>query len=400
MPKSYRILISFLVLLLGLFIYLENARPEKPDWTPTFSSQDKIPLGSFIFYENLENKDLAVAQVPQTPYEFLQDTTLQGTYFFLNPAMEMSPSGYKALLDWVKKGNRVFIASYDSPFFSSDSLSLKIKRKQSIKSIRDYPEFNLTDPEFKSDSAYVFKHNTSIAYFSQLDSAKTKVLGKVGLETDSTDFNAEPNYVEVSYGKGKFFLHTSPEVFSNAFLLSENNYHYTERAMAYLDKENPVYFDLSFDQKYQYGQTSPLYVLFSNRYLKWGYYFLLIGGLLFVIFEGKRKQKAIKVIPPLRNSTYDYTRTIAGMYLETGDHGSMAAKKIAQFQNYIRKEFNIPDVSFDRGLADKLGEQTENSEEDIEDLFKLINHIQESQSISEKELITLNQKIINFKENS
>src|SRR5699024_3525281 len=103
--------------------------------------------------------------------------------------------------------------------------------------------------------------------------------------------------------------------FSNFFMLTKHNYAYAEKAMAYLNLKGKVCYDVSHDRAFTTYYTSPLYVFLGNKYLKWGYYFILIGAILFIIFEGKRKQKAIKVIPPLRNKTYDYTRTIAGMYL-------------------------------------------------------------------------------------
>src|SRR5699024_2864468 len=129
-----------------------------------------------------------------------------------------------------------------------------------------------------------------------------------------------------------------------------------------------------------------------NRYLKWAYYLLIIAVILFVLFEGKRKQKAIKVIDPPKNMSYDYTRTIAGMYLNKKDHATIAHKMIGQFLNYIRVELRTGVDKIDKELIDRLEELTHNPREEIKALFEQLNTMQKARFVSEKDLKSLNKK--------
>src|SRR5699024_409230 len=199
---------------------------------------------------------------------------------------------------------------------------------------KSYPHYNLVNPALAPQRDYVFKHPQPVQYFSRLDTLEQVVLGEAKLEADSTyQSDKQINFIKAPLGKGKLLLHTSPQVFTNFFMLSGKNYEYTENLLSYLDLARPIYYDAYHDPG-KAAYLSPLYIILTNKYLKWGYYMLLIGVVLFVIFEGKRKQKAIKVLPPFRNKTYEYTRTIAGLYLDKKDHTAIAHKKIDQFLGF------------------------------------------------------------------
>jgi hypothetical protein len=110
--------------------------------------------------------------------------------------------------------------------------------------------------------------------------------------------------------------------------------------MAYMDPGATVY----WDKYYKSGKTfytSSLYILLGNKALKWAYYFLLAGAVLFIIFQGKRKQRAVPVVTPLKNQTYEYSRTIADLYVEQKKYKALAEKKIEHFYDHIRRHYRI-----------------------------------------------------------
>lgn len=399
MSKSYKILLGIMVLLLGIFIVMEASRPEPLDWTPTYSVKDKIPLGTYVFFHSLENKAPNLKKIDQPPFNFLQDSTLHGTYFFVNNALGFNKAEVNKMLGWVKKGNTLFVSTNYISKLILDTLNLTRGRKLRRKSLVNYPQYNFSNPSLKADSAYLFKHNAGLGFFEDIDTLKQTVLGVARLKTDSTKTQKnEINFLEAPFGKGKIFMHSSPQVFSNFFMLSKHNYDYAENLLAYINVKGNVFYDVYYDHG-KVIHTSPLYVFLNNKYLKWAYYFVLIGTIFFILFEGKRKQKAIKAVPPLKNKTYDYTRTIAGMYLEKKDHTSIAHKKIIQFLEFVRKELRTDVQKIDSELIKRLRQLTENSEEDIKALFDEIQRLQSSEHISKQELLDLNQGIINFKNN-
>lgn len=400
MPRSYKIILGILALLIGLSIYMEARQPAPIDWTPTYSVRDKIPMGTYVFYHSLKDKAKTFKPVDRPPYEFLQDSVDQGTYFFVNRELEFNDPELKALLAWVRQGNTVFLSAQYSNLFDSDTLNLKWHEK--IRPGRGTPrgKFNFTNPDLAADSSYAINLHGTPGYFKKIDSARQKVLGTARFALDSAEASPqEINFLEAPYGDGRFLLHTTPQVFTNHFMLSADNFEYAEKLLAYMDLDAPLYFDTYHDAGERIP-ASPLYVVLGNKYLKWGYYFLLIGAVLFIIFKGKRKQKAIQVIPPLKNKSYEYVRMISGLYLDDQAHTAIAHKKINQFLQDVREKFGVDAQNIDDALINRLKEQTGKRKKSLETLFDQIKNLQKRQDISKEELKSLTQNINQFKANS
>ena len=123
----------------------------------------------------------------------------------------------------------------------------------------------------------------------------------------------------------------------------------------------------------------------------------LIGVLFFVIFEGKRKQRSIKVLTPLKNQTLAFTRTIANMYYEHQDHKNLAEFKISYLLEFIRTKLHIPTTTIDDTFYKFVALRSGNTFEEVEKLFKFCDEIHLNNQISMDELIKLNKMIEKFK---
>ena len=121
-----------------------------------------------------------------------------------------------------------------------------------------------------------------------------------------------------------------PKAFTNYFILKDNNQEYTAGLLSYLDTERPIYMD-NFHKSGKSFYTSPMYLFLNTKEFKWAYYLVLIGALIYIIFEGKRKQRAIPIVPPVKNQTVAFTRTIADMYFEKGELHLITKHKIDYF---------------------------------------------------------------------
>lgn len=399
MTKQVKLLIVAIVVLLGGLVYLESAQ-KKVDWAPTYSVKDKNPLGTYVFYHSLKSIVEELHLVSRSPFEFFSDTTQTGqTYIGVHYSYPMNDAAQNALLKWVSVGNTALISAVTSELFTSDSLHLNWKYVKNTNHVLTYPTYDLVNPKLALKEKVVFSHPDILAYFSEIDTADYTVLG-IGnfLHKDTVDLAPRINFIEISVGKGKLLLQTSPQAFSNYIMLRKTNYRYAEGALSYLDLTDKVFYDVYFDSKFKDYHNSPLYVLLGNKYLKWGYYFLLIGAVLFVLFEGKRRQKAIRVIPPVRNRSYDYVRTISGLYLQHKDHTAIAHKVIAQFLIELQKEWHIEIKVINEQLINRLTELTHHPAEEISTLFREIKRLQEKQMISKAELLNLNQLITHFKQ--
>ena len=124
---------------------------------------------------------------------------------------------------------------------------------------------------------------------------------------------------------------------------------------------------------------------------------MLIGVLIYIIFEGKRKQRAIPIVKPLKNQTVDFTRTIANMYYENGKHKDIAQHKVQHFLEFIRNTMHLSTSEINDSFIKNLAARSNNSIEDTQTLFKLINSLNQKAKIENKELERLNTLIEQFK---
>ena len=397
MSRGYKIILVLLVLLLALLTFLEASEPQEINWSPSYSSKDKIPLGTYVLSENLKDQTLNMKSVNVPPFEFLKDSNLTGTYFFLNNHLYIDEPEFNRLLSWVSKGNTAFLIAEDFSENILDTLNLELKITPPKKGISSKPFLNFTDSTLKSAHSWTYDRETYNVIFQPKDSIETEVLGTSHLRADASEEEHEKiNFLRVSFGRGALYMHSTPKAFSNYFLLSGRNSDYAERALAYIPKEKT----LLWDQYYKTGKsfnTSPLYILLNNRQLKWAYYFLIFGALFFVLFEGKRKQRSIPVLKPLQNQTYNFTRTIAGLYLDRKDYKSIATKKIALFLEYVRTRFRVATDKRNDDFFQRLASFSGNSFEEVKQLWTQIDDLEKKQAVRKNDLLNLNKAITAFK---
>tara|TARA_R100000687_G_scaffold82646_1_gene82747 strand:- start:286 stop:1500 length:1215 start_codon:yes stop_codon:yes gene_type:complete len=398
MGKTSKLFFAAFLLLVIFLTYLEATEPEPVNWTPSYMSDDKIPLGSFVFYDSWKNtENWKFEEVGVPPFEKLSDSLENGTYFFLNNAVYFDQDELNKLLDWVSNGNHLFISARGVSPELLDTLHLENKVFIPKNDLSSKPQLNFENSALKKENDFKFKNEFSSLYFHQKDSAQIEVLGKINIQGDEK--NSQPNFIRSDFGKGKIYLHNTPEAFGNYFLLSNENYEYAENILAYMDKENQVF----LDNYYKAGKTyysSPLYILLSDTRLKWAYYFLLAGCVLFIIFEGKRKQRSIPVVNPLKNQSYEYAKTVGNLYLEEKEYEELISKKINLFLEYIRLQYKISTKTIDEEFYSLLAAKSGNSVASGKKLFVKIEKLSNNKSAGKSEFYELSDAINNFKSHS
>ncbi|QIE58119.1 DUF4350 domain-containing protein [Rasiella rasia] len=399
MTKLQKIVFFSMLLLVALLVYAEATKRQPISWFPSYSRVDKIPLGTYVLHDLLSEKleDNFIEQ-HRPPYEVLADTTLEGTYFFVNNYLGFDTVELEELLTWTERGNTLFLSSNSFAVKLLDTLSLDMTTEYHINNLGTEPLLALVNENLKAKQPYHIERSLTIRPFMFADTLSQTVLGVTESYLDSlVNSEPKPNFIKTSFGKGTVYLHSQPEVFTNYFILEKDNVNYTEGVLAYINTDKPLY----WDSHYKSGkpiQTSPLHILLNNKYLRWAYYMMLIGALLFVLFEGKRKQRKIAVVAPPSNKTFEYTRTIAGMYWDQKDYGAIANKQIALFLEFIRTRLRIPTETMNSRFMKTVAARSGNTEEDTKALFTFIQQIQALEQITPETLFKLHTKITTYKQ--
>lgn len=388
--RQYRLFISCFLVVLALYIIAELNRPKPINWTVTLTKGDKNPFGSFILYERL-NDIFPKAQVEsyRTPV-YNQVNNYSGdntTYILRSQSMPMSENDVDELFNYVAKGNYVLLSASELSKPLLDTLHLDTELYLSPFT-QDSVSINFTEPSLASPVNYTFKKGFLNEYFSKLDTASTTILG--------TNNKQQANLVRIQVGKGFFIVHANPLVFSNYFMLHQNNAAYTAAVLSQLPEGVEK---IMWDEYYNLGRlgaATPLRFFLSNDYLRWALRLAIIGMLLYVLFEMKRRQRVIPIITPLKNTTVAFIKTIATVFLQQKDNRSVAGKKITYFLELVRNKYFIATTHLNDEFVDVLSRKSGVERDQINELVQMIYTVQQVEQLPDKHLLVLNNKIDNF----
>lgn len=391
MNKKITIYIVLLVVVLGILILIDGSRPKPINWTPTYSVNDKIPLGLYVFNKELPElfKGQNIEKLRVTPYEYFNELydyeaknyISNGSFISISENNTIDNESVKELVYFANHGNTVFLSAKDFPQSLLDTLNLKVDGGYSFK---DSISLSLNS---QKNEKYSFNEGIGFTYFDSIGTQNTEILGYQEFSKGK-----KPNFIKVPFGNGNFLLHTQPTAFSNFYLLKGNHYKYTEGLLSYIP-EGTIHW---YSKQFMYDEdvsSNPLRYILSQPALKWTMWLGIIAFLIFILFNAKRKQRIIPQITPLKNTTIDFAKTIGNLYYQEGNHHTIIEKKIIYFLEHIRNEYHIDTYSLDDVFIEKLHLKTGKPVEDIEKTVSLIKKHRHQFESSEADVIAINKAI-------
>ena len=443
MDRKVKIYITVLVLLFVGFIYIDSSKPKPINWTPTYSTKDKIPFGLYVLQEEIKEmfKENGIEKINVTPYEYFEDSTkayvdefndeaysdnYDDEYDDSDVAIDSSAAvenatdesialeitdtialephqninfvsitefntidntSVAALCRFASEGNTVFMSAKSFPQSLQDSLKILMENEY------DHSDGIMQWVANKKlgTKKYNIIEGNGKNYFSNIDTLNTTVLGYQSQNKDSV----RVNFIKVKYGDGSFILHTQPAAFTNIHMLKNDHYEYVQKVLSYIPKGK---FLISIDGENDENiRKSSMDFWLNQPAFKWGWRLLLFALLLFMIFNAKRKQRIVPIIKPLANTTVDFTKTIGNLYFLEGDHDNLINKKIIYFLEKIRNEYLVDTSKLDEDFVSKLHQKSGKKITDIKKVVFLINTYRRSPHTSiEEDLIQINNAIENI----
>lgn len=362
----------------------------KTDWNINLSRDNKNPYGLYLAYHSLKYL------FPESKIEYLNpaynisrlNTRLKNTdkafVVFIGQSFTMTDEESEDLLRLISSGKNVMISAYNI----SDNLMQRLQTKQHLPSI--YAQDASQCINMKDDAArdYCYKGESVMAYFNpdtdKGDSAKPYY--GLGATSENVD-----DYIVYSIGDGKLFLHAAPLVFSNYFLLQNNNQAYLHKVFSFVSyADNVLWMDFNIREAQHYSDWS---VLWRNKATRMFFIMSFIALLLYVLFEMKRKQKIIPVVKPNENTSVAFVETVGRLYYNTGNHTNLSEKMVQHFLEFVRVHYylstNILDEEFEKSLSAKSGI----SSSKVKTLVHQINQVQHGAVVDERFLFELHSNI-------
>jgi hypothetical protein len=228
--------------------------------------------------------------------------------------------------------------------------------------------------------------------FSSVDTSITNILGK--------NATGDINYVKITYESGgSISIHLAPMAFTNFFLLHNDNKQYYDNALSHLPKDvDEVKWDDYFrnrtaNKKEGFSKLSPF---LNDDILKWAFWLTVILFGIIYLFESKRKQSIVPVIPPVKNASLDFVKTIGRLYFQRKDNKNLALKMSAHFLDYVRNRYNLPTSVLNEEFENKLAYKSDYDRTAIRDIVYSIKTLPDQLSLTDDELLIFNDKLENF----
>lgn len=360
-------------------------------------SKDKSPFGCFAIYNLLDRVYAKSYRLNnQTFYNLNNAQKKTASLLIVNDNINFNKNDMRSLFEFLDKGNTVFISvtqfngaladtfhirtdfDYSDYFTSVDSLMKKegVKIKMNAVNYKKKP--------------FSYSRVASSAYFRNFDSTRFKALADLG--KDKTCL------IGANIGKGKLYLMTMPDVFGNYFIVDDPNRQFVYAMMSLLKND-----ELIWDEYYKtYNVTNYSFIKFvlESDALYTAYLLIIFILIFYMIFEGRRRQRAIPVIEPPKNSTLEFVNVVSHVYYNSQNHQSIAAEKIKFFYETIRRKFNVNTNQITDDFFNEISVLSGIEKKLVRQLFVYCEKLKEPIEINENELIELNRQIHNFNKNS
>jgi hypothetical protein len=386
----------FLILALALMCYsCRKSASDLPDLRESYGNNDTRPFGAAIAFRLLQYTypDLSIWEQKKSFQESINwYNDKHALYISVSKKLFMTPADVKILRNYAIAGNTVVLAAAEIDTSFLDKLGLGMRSLQienfgpaayAQAAVSDRP---IPDPVI----SYKYYYYPFINYFDRYDSATSFPISYNSIR--------KPNGMRIILGEGQFIIFSDPRIFSNYFLLTRGNHSYLVNLFRHLpDSPDKIYWNEYFLKNSNSSDDfSSLAAIMKYPALRWAFWVVVGLGLIYIFFNGKRRQRIIPVRKPVENSSVAYAEAIAGLYLKQHDNRIIALKMGTWFREYLRNHYFIQHTVINESYIDSLSRKTGVSPVVVKDLYDILATSQSGDQISNATLLTLNSHIQQF----
>lgn len=396
---------SLLLLIIAVSSCRNKNAVKLPDMRHSYSKRSKKPFGAFTAYNMLKEKysssgaDFSTVNKPF----YKNDVTKyakKGLFVVISESLLMSEEDIESLLHYVENGNQVFISSEYISDELMDTLGLQVQYQDLFSMFQNNQQAGdaLRNTTVQMADTLEFGTKKYGFYYFPFKRCFLKTDSIEGVRTLGLNENEAPDFITLPYGDGRFFFHLHPEAFSNYFLLTNNNKDYFENVLTYIPSiRNAVYWDDYYRMGNSPGDDFSMFSVFLKYpMLKWAL-FVAMGAILFyVAFGSKRRQRIVPVKQKYNNDSVSFVETIGRLYLQKKDNHNIADKMITYFMEYIRTHYYLNTSQLNSEFFSSLSRKSEVPEQEVKNFFENISNMQQSEKISDQQLLDLNNRIQSF----
>jgi hypothetical protein len=409
--KSGRIALALLGLIAVLYVAVLARAPVPLDWRPDYEGGSANPLGADVLHAVLPRllarpggPPARVVDVDAPPFLHLEQPRGDTTYLFLTGTFMPDEAEAGRLLAHARRGATVFVAAFDIGGPLVDSLgpppgNAKRGAPTLLRTRRAPPDggeadsvLHLTAPGLARPEGYRFPVFVVDRVLLGIDSARSEVLATVGASGD-------PVVVRVRHGRGAVVLATVPDAFSNAALLGAEGRPtdgpaFVAGVMAYLPG-GPAFWDEHYKPRRGSGGGGELRYILRRPPLRMAYLLTLLGVLAYVLFRGRRWQRAIPVVAPPPNAAVEFVRTLGRLYHQHADHPALVRRKARFFLDRLRTRHGLAEPDLTEETQERLVRRGL-PEDVVADVFSRLRLLGGSPYVTAEDVVALDRALDRF----
>ncbi len=382
----------FLVLFLVGFSSCDDSATK---WYVTLKKEEKKPYGTYLAYNSLQQFfPTSRIGVLSPGYNFNHITNsmsinehgknlmiLVGINFYL------SDEEWEKLRQFVRNGNEVVLFANALDKKIEDELTCHLNtnvpgldfqfptpQNTAALTVIDYPGRLFTYKGKSIASCFTANEEDSTAGRQSVDSnvknEPAKILRQTSLSNRGTSSgyyiiadtlgfsDGKPDCIRFRMGNGHITIHAAPTVMSNYFLLQDGNIDYLSKIWSSIPGDIYQIYWNNYLIHYPHAASSTN-GLWNSQATRWAFLLTILIVGTYVLFQSRRRQRIIPVIPPLRNDSVSFVETVGRLYYNTGNNANLAEKMTQQFLEWVRLNYylntNILDDTFITQLSLKSG---------------------------------------------
>ncbi len=337
------------LLLVGFIAYLN--RTPSYNWSEKLSSVEARPYDLSFIRKILTETPPDKTNTIIKPLSETLDELDEVNYLVMGNRMYLDTLDWKALEDFVWRGNDAFMAvNYLPPVVNNGLMKWNVEVAEGWVSDSLYT-MKVVNDLGERDFHFYFKNGYGLSkhllhYYDLTDSLGQARNSSGYFIQNSLEDGFFDNFYVVPIGDGRLFLHANPILFSNYHLTRDEGFAYANEIIGNL-KNRPVVWDtysIQFNVKTSYQDSpssSPLRYILDQTALRYAWYTLWAGVLLFLLFRSKRRQNMVPILPKVENTSIEFARSLGALHFESRKGKPLARELMRLFDNYNRRKYGI-----------------------------------------------------------
>lgn len=378
LSRDIWLLLALFILLAGFTAFVtirQREIQEQQEIFISYSSHSAQTDGTVALYEWLGRLGYAAERIENRQFQISDNTRL---LFVLGPTETIQGDEAKYILQWVARGNTLFVA--DKSGFDANGLFRELGAEFDVLSTRADGAV-MTQPLMDSPSAEI-----QLRPFNSLKFHRSDFVTFAEAENQSI-------LARIAHGRGIVWISTAPDIFTNENLRDEDNAKFAASLLASVPRGSVIAFDeyhLGFKPEFSLTFMDVLY----NSQWGWGVLFTIGLFFAYLAVNGQRFGRVLPVPRTLaRRSPSEYVTSMANLFRRANKRGMVLNHYRHSLKRRLGRPYHLdPEIS-DEQYVEMLTRLR--PELDRQEFVRILNSLRRADS-TEADLVKAVEQAVTF----